>query len=172
VPIFYSKFLLLKKLKAVLSPEIEQKIAEICENHGAHLVGAALRGGTLRRRLEIYIDSETGVTHNHCHDVSRAIDDAFENTDFIDSVEHIDVSSPGADAPLKFSWQYIKHEGRTLEGILKDGTAFKGKILGSDENAVTIEPDVDKKTLKRHQKPEPLALSFSDIETAKIALKW
>jgi len=159
-------------LKSAIDDEILQKIADICENHGVHIVEASLRGGASRRRLEIFIDSETGITHNHCHDISRAIDDAFENTDFIDSVEHIDVSSPGADSPLKFSWQYVKHAGRTLEGVLKNGTAFKGKILSSDDAAVTIEPEVDKRTLKRHQKPEPQIVPFSEIDLAKIALKW
>lgn len=159
-------------MKAVIDEEVLQKITQICEEKGVHIIEAALRGGASRRRLEIFIDSETGVTHTHCHEISRAIDNAFENTDFIDSVEHIDVSSPGADSPLKFGWQYTKHTGRTLEGVLKTGTAFKGKILSSDADAVTIEPEVDKKTLKRHQKPEPQILPFNEIKSANIALKW
>ncbi|MES2766870.1 MAG: hypothetical protein V4642_13430, partial [Bacteroidota bacterium] len=157
-------------MKTAIDEEILQKITSICEEKGVHIVEASLRGNPMKQRLELFIDSEDGVTHTHCHAISRAIDDAFENTDFIDSVEHIDVSSPGADSPLKFSWQYVKHAGRTLEGSLKNGTAFKGKILSSDSNAVTISPEVDKKTLKRHQKPEPQILPFADIDYSDLTI--
>ncbi|HYF04487.1 MAG TPA: hypothetical protein VEC36_13980 [Patescibacteria group bacterium] len=155
-----------------IEENILETIRQTCEENGVHLVSAALRGGSTRQRLEIFIDSENGVTHENCQNVSHALDEKFENTDFIDAIQHIDVSSPGADSPLLFSWQYKKHTGRTLEGVLKNGTAFKGKILESDDVAVTIEPEVDKKTLKRHQKPEPIPLPFDEIKKAQIVLNF
>ena len=66
----------------------------------------------------IYVDGDNGVTIDDCIELSRAIESRLDRDeeDFA-----LDVSSAGADQPLKLTRQMVKNIGREVEAMTFDG---------------------------------------------------
>ena len=105
-------------MKLSLPDHIHEQIQELCRQNEVHLLEAVLRGSPQKMLLEIFIDSETGILHSHCKNIGKSLNDISETDEFLAKVTQIEVSSPGADQPLQYEWQYPKHIGRTLECTL------------------------------------------------------
>ena len=83
------------------------------------------------------------------------------------------MASAGLDNPLKLHRQYVKNVGRFLAVTTTDGEKTTGKLLEVTDNDITILPD----NTPRRKKQEPEAdntktISFDDIQTAKIIVKF
>ena len=164
-----------KHNKIPVPAEVQHFIKECCEEQNVHLIETYLRGNTPRQILEVFIDSENGVTHEDCKIISDIIDAKFEETDFMDSVASVEVSSPGADRPLEYRWQYRKHIDRMLESKLKDGSTVKGKLISVDDHGFTLKLDLTKKEIqeaKKNKMPLERTISFDDVAESRIVLKW
>ena len=80
----------------------------------------------------------------------------------------MEISSPGLDEPLKLRRQYLKNIGRYVEIILKSGIKKEGKLISADKEIVIEEEKGSKK------KKEVIlhSLTYDDIKTTKIKIKW
>jgi ribosome maturation factor RimP len=82
----------------------------------------------------------SGVTVEDCSTVSRQLTRVFtvENIDY----DHLEVSSPGMDRPLKTPADYVRFTGHELQMKLRipEGTQrnFSGVILGLVENRLRL----------------------------------
>ncbi|MCX6168841.1 MAG: hypothetical protein NTX65_05855 [Ignavibacteriales bacterium] len=117
--------------------QINNRIEEIVKAHGFILVDLVLRGDNHLRIIEVFIDGEKGITAVDCANVSRDLNEVIELENLAGSNYRLDVSSPGAERPLKFLIQYIKHINRKFEiEYLEDGekklTAKLIRIEGED----------------------------------------
>ena len=83
--------------------------------HGAEVIEIILRGDPTRRVIELFVDSEAGVSLHLCQEISKSLIQEIEKSALAVGSYRLDVSSPGIDRPLKFPWQYRKHTGRTME---------------------------------------------------------
>ncbi|MDH4320503.1 MAG: ribosome maturation factor RimP [Desulfobulbaceae bacterium] len=93
--------------------------------------------------LRLIIDCATGVSLDHCADVSRAVSDLLDVEDMVGHAYRLEVSSPGLDRPLRNLRDYQRCLGRkakltTREPIGVYGSAVVGVIEAADETAVTI----------------------------------
>jgi ribosome maturation factor RimP len=124
-------------------------------------------------KIEVFIDGDKGLGITDCVELSRHIEKSLDRTieDF-----SLEVSSPGATAPLKLSRQYLKHVGRDLELKLNDGSLFTGTLVevGKDGNLLL-------ETTTRE--PKPLGkgkvnvtrqhnIQLQNIKESKIKLKF
>jgi ribosome maturation factor RimP len=115
-------------------------------------------------RIYVDIDGDNGVTIDDCIELSRAIESQLDRDeeDFA-----LDVSSPGADQPLKLTRQYRKNVGRDLEVVTIDGERAEGTLEdASDEGIVLRTPGTKKKA------PETLRFAYRDIKSAKVAIRF
>jgi ribosome maturation factor RimP len=80
---------------------------------------------TPQNRITIVIDSIKGVTIDDCVLVNRYVE---ERLDRESEVFHLEVSSPGADQPLKIREQYLKHRGRKMQIELLTGKQLTGTL--------------------------------------------
>jgi ribosome maturation factor RimP len=118
-------------------------------------------------RLDVSIDAPLGITHEHCRAVSRGIEDRLNEDDFYDRLQAVDVSSPGAETPVRFLWQLTKHVGRAVRVIRADGSVVEGTLLRADETGLDVQP----KTKERSKQPEPPAsIPASDIKEARTII--
>jgi len=149
-------------------PEIGVVIEEACKLAGVALIEVHVRGADRQLRMEITVDGLAGVTHEHCRAVSRALDERLETDDFYGRLRAVDVSSPGADAPVKFLWQLTKSIGRTVSCTLNNGNKVEGKLESvSDESlALLVTPKSKKET------PSSQKLEWADITNANVVLKF
>ena len=93
--------------------------------------------------LRLYIDKEGGVSIDDCEAVSRPLSDTLDEADPIEGSYTFEVSSAGAERPLKRPSDFERFLGSPVTVRLyqnRDGRKeFAGTLRGYDDGAVTIE---------------------------------
>ena len=93
--------------------------------------------------LRIYIDKEGGVSINDCEAVSRPLSDALDEADPIEGSYVLEVSSAGADRPLKKPEHFAAFLGAEVEVRLYRAMEGRkdhvGTLTGYENGDVTIE---------------------------------
>lgn len=141
-------------------------IEEACSMADVTLIHAQVRGNERQMRLEVTIDNVSGVTHEHCRAVSRTLDDRLGSDDFYGRLRAVEVSSPGADAPVVYLWQLKKSVGRTIECKLIDGTSIEGKLNLMTETELVLTPIAGTKK----GASSPVSIPFGSILQARVVL--
>ena len=146
---------------------IEQKIMALIDPDPENfLVEVKIRPGN---NIKIFVDADHGISIDKLAQYNRSLyrqieeSGLFPNNDF-----SMEISSPGLDEPLKLRRQYLKNIGRYVEIILKSGIKKEGKLISADKEIVIEEEKGNKK------KKEVIlhSLSYDDIKTTKIKIKW
>ena len=92
--------------------------------------------------LRIYIDKEDGVDILDCENVSRQVSDLLDEADPIEGSYTLEVSSAGAERPLKRPGDYERFMGSRVAVKLykaKNGRKeFAGVLAGYENGNVTI----------------------------------
>ena len=117
-------------------------------------------------RIYIFIDGDHGVTISDCVELSRFIESQFdrETEDF-----ELNVSSFGADHPIRIPRQYIKNIGRSMQVKLSEENIITGKLEAVDDKGITLVTTGDK---KKKLPPETLNLHFEDIIESKVIISF
>ena len=128
-------------------------------------------GGDRSRKIQVLIDGDKGVTVDQCSKISRSISKVVDDEEFEADPFILEVSSPGADEPLKNKRQYNKHIGRKLL-IETEANTAEYKLLEVKEDHIVCAPVLDKKQKKNKVKAEPVDIRFSDIITSTVVLSF
>ena len=80
------------------------------KQHGAEVIDLVVRGDRMHRVIELFVDSEGGVTLDLCQEISKSLVQEIEKNKTLAGTYRLDVSSPGLDRPLKFPWQYLDEQ--------------------------------------------------------------
>jgi ribosome maturation factor RimP len=123
--------------------QIEAIAGPIIEKHGAFLTELVLRGELRSKVLEVYVDTDAGITIDVCTTVSRELSEALDAQDIIPGAYRLDVSSPDLSRPIRVLRQYKKNTGRVLSVTFVDGgteLTIEGKAEAADEAGLTIRP--------------------------------
>lgn len=148
--------------------DVRAAIEEACVEAGVTLIELILRGQLKQLVMEVLIDAVDGVTHDHCTAVSRGIDARLEGGEFYDRLRAVDVSSPGADAPVKYLWQLTKSVGRTVRVTTTAGQVTEGQLIRVDDDALEVQPNTKSKKLP----VESVVVKATEIKEAKVVLKF
>lgn len=95
-----------------------------------------------KNKLEVFIDSDTGINLSQCQEFSRYIESFIEEEQWLPEDYTIEVSSPGLSRPLTMERQYKKNIGRQLAIELKEGTKKEGILLSADESTCSLEENI------------------------------
>ncbi|WP_295813248.1 ribosome maturation factor RimP [uncultured Nitratireductor sp.] len=99
-------------------------------------------GATLQIMAE---RSDGSMTVEDCEEVSRALSPVLDVEDPIDTAYQLEISSPGIDRPLVRKADFAAAAGHLVKietAILLEGRKrFRGFVVESDEETVTIEPE-------------------------------
>ena len=117
-------------------------------------------------RIYIFIDGDHGVKISDCVELSRHIESQYdrETVDF-----ELNVSSSGADQPIRLPRQYLKNIGRSLQVKLSEENIITGKLEAMDEKGITIVTQGDK---KNKTVPVTLKLTFEEIVESKVVISF
>jgi ribosome maturation factor RimP len=92
--------------------------------------------------LRVFIDAPTGVTLNHCSDVSRELGNYLDVEDCIDHAYHLEVSSPGLERPLRSIDDFVRFLGKQarvkLHNQLEEGKIVEGIIEAVREDLIYL----------------------------------
>ncbi|MGG3561782.1 ribosome maturation factor RimP [Neobacillus rhizosphaerae] len=117
--------------------------------------------------LRVYIDKDTGVDIEDCGLVSERLSEKLDELDPIPHNYFLEVSSPGAERPLKKEKDFEKAIGKnvfvkTYEPI--DGEkGFEGKLLEFDGQQLKIEVKI--KTRKKS-----IDIPYEKVASARLAV--
>lgn len=81
--------------------------------------------------LRVYIDCESGVSLDHCSDVSRELGRYLDVEDFIENAYHLEISSPGLERPLRSIQDFIRFCGKSAKVKLHDALDGRKTLEGT-----------------------------------------
>jgi|WetSurMetagenome_2_1015567.scaffolds.fasta_scaffold484773_1 ribosome maturation factor RimP len=128
-----------------LKGQLEQLIVPILDGEGFELVELKLARFRKNYRLQIFIDSDNGVTLDACARISNLIGTALDLSEMIDIKYTLEISSPGLDRPLHSEKEFRRRIGREIEiEMMVDNKAqlIRGTLTGV-ENAKLLLSDTD-----------------------------
>ncbi|MBN1446853.1 MAG: hypothetical protein JXA28_02895 [Bacteroidetes bacterium] len=111
--------------------------------HGGEvrLVDLHFSAGGRKRLLEVFVDTEHGVTADELAEVSRKLEEAIETRGLVAESYTLVVSSPGLDRPVRFPWQYRRHLGRSVSVLYRQSDQrmeHLGEIVDVDEEQLLL----------------------------------
>ncbi|MCS0652345.1 MAG: ribosome maturation factor RimP [Bacillota bacterium] len=117
--------------------------------------------------LRVFIDKETGVDIEECGMVSERLSEKLDAEDPIPYNYFLEVSSPGAERPLKKDSDFNKAVGKnvyikTYEPIDGEKT-FEGVLTQFDGETVTVEVKI--KTRKKN-----IEIPYEKVANARLAV--
>jgi ribosome maturation factor RimP len=121
-------------------------------------------------KIQVFIDGPKGILVSDCVGLSRHIEASLdrEQEDF-----ELEVSSPGADAPIKVPGQYEKNIGRTLRVIDQDGAEYIGRLASIQSETITLEPAKSQgKNKQKKTNTEPVTLELAKVKQASVILSF
>ena len=93
--------------------------------------------------LRVYIDKAGGVSIDDCEAVSRPLSDLLDEADPIEGSYTFEVSSAGADRPLKKPEHFAEFQGEEVEVTLyrpsEGRKEFVGALKGYEDGNVTLD---------------------------------
>lgn len=148
---------------------VEELVTPILTENGLELVDIEYVKEGKNWFLRVYIDKDNGIDIEECGIVSERLS---EKLDALDPIPHnyfLEVSSPGAERPLKKEKDYQRAIGKNV--FIKTYEPFDGEkafegIL-TDYNGETVTVDVKIKTRKK-----TVVLPFDKIASARLAVTF
>ena len=139
---------------------LRTEIHALVRAEGAHLIELESRTQGRKLHLDIYVDTEEGITADELAKLSRVLGEQLDERDLIEESYTLVLSSPGLDRPLRFPGQYRRHTGRTIQVSFRSGEEER-KLEGTisevtDEQIIVTEGEGLR------------AIPFDDIGHAKI----
>lgn len=152
-----------------LSNVIAGLVEQFIDNDEIFLVDVNLKGKVGNQKIQVFIDGDQLVDISECSKISRKLSNELEEQDIIEGRYILEVSSPGADKPLKLIRQYAKHVGRELEVMTKENKKYQGVLLDIIDGK--IELSVKSGKVKKELDSETLKVPFEEIEHSKVVIR-
>jgi ribosome maturation factor RimP len=125
-----------------VSPRIRQLSEEVVHAHEAFLVDLSFRGERHSKVLEVFADTDAGITADECAAISRDLSTRLDHENLIQGRYNLVVSSPGLDRPLKLIRQYRKNIGRDLKVRYRsegDVRTVVGRLVEAGEDSIVLQ---------------------------------
>ncbi len=148
---------------------LERAAIRMAEEAGLEYVDTELVKEPSGKFLRIYVDKEGGITLNELEAFHRSL---LKLTDDID-YDYMEVSSPGADRPLKTERDFAKAMGKVVEVKLYKPLDGKkqlfGELTGFENGVITVK--IDEAEYKLEQKSVALIRPFVDVDKELLESK-
>lgn len=130
-----------KKVISTCYPLAEKIVSEL----GYVLVDIEYKKQATGMVLELFIDSENGITLDDCEKVSKAMDEPLDELNPTNDESYtLNVSSLGLDRPLTTEYQFNKYKGEQVEiKFYQPLKPYNKKVMVSeliswDEKSITV----------------------------------
>lgn len=124
--------------------EIAELIRPGVESRGLFLEDVSLTRAGKHSVLRVTIDLPDGpgnVDSEQLADATRVVSAALDESDPISGAYTLEVSTPGAERKLTEPRHFIRAQGRLAKVVLKSGEALTGRVMGVEDDNVTLALD-------------------------------
>ena len=146
---------------------VEELLTDILEQEQLELVDIEYVKEGKSWFLRVFIDKENGVDIEDCGLVSEKLGEKLDAIDPIPQNYFLEVSSPGAERPLKKPQEFLRAVGKhvnikTYEPI-EGSKEFEGTLLSYDEKEITL-------SIKIKTRTKEITLPTEKIAKARLAV--
>ncbi|MDD9270326.1 ribosome maturation factor RimP [Paenibacillus sp. GCM10023248] len=149
--------------QAHIKSVIEDMLKDYMEQNGFELVDVEYVKEGSNWFLRVYADKEGGIDIDDCGRISEFLSTQLDQKDPIPDAYFLEVSSPGAERPLKKVQDYYKavnsHVFVTTYEQIEGAKEFEGLLLSFDEQDLVIEIGKKKVTIP-----------FTKVASARLAI--
>lgn len=143
---------------------VEDLLAPILEEMNLELVDIEYKKEGSNWFLRVFIDNESGnIDIDDCGSVSERLSEKLDEIDPIPTAYFLEVSSPGAERPLRKESDFRKAVGKhvhiTTKQPIAGATLFEGELVAFENGSLTV-----KEAKATH------VISLDQIETARMAI--
>lgn len=145
--------------------KLEEIVQTVVAARNAFLVEMKERKEGGRRIIQVFVDTDDGITIAQCAEISRELGAELDAQNTISESYELEVSSPGIEKPLKLLRQYKKNLGRKFKVQWMHGDEqqiLRGTLASIDGEILTLVND----------KQEKVSLEFSKIIESIEELPW
>ena len=148
-------------------PSIKELIEPTLKHMGYELYSLE-QSGHSGRTLRISIDHADPIKIEDCEKVSRVAGPLIEHANLIDGPYNLEVSSPGAERPLRNHGEYERFNGKRVNIRYRSGdadTVVEGQLVGVDGAGIAVQA-----LGVRGRAPVVLHIAWSDVVAGRLAV--
>jgi ribosome maturation factor RimP len=148
-----------------LQQKIEEIAAPVIITIDAFLVDIQIVHRERQKVLQLFVDTDAGITIGQCTELNRKIGEALELQNIVPDSYVLEVSSPDITKPLKLLRQYRKNIGRQFRvRYRKDSSVVESiaRLDGIEADTITFVTKND----------ETCKISFNEIIESIEELPW
>lgn len=150
-----------------ITETVEQLVLPILEDKELQLIDIQFKKEGSQWFLRVYIDKAGGVDIEDCGLVSEALSTELDQHDPIPQAYFLEVSSPGAERPLKkavdISASIGKYVHISLYEPVEEQKTFEGKLIAFDGEQLTIE-------IKIKTRVKKISIPYTKVAKARLAV--
>jgi ribosome maturation factor RimP len=146
-------------LKELLEPTL---------NHMGYELYSLDQSGSAGRTLRVSIDHAEPISIEDCERVSRVVGPLVDHSDLINGPYDLEVSSPGAERPLRNHQEYERFNGRRVNIRYRTGesdTVVEGQLVAVDAAGIAVQA-----LGARGRAPVIVHISWSDVVAGRLAV--
>lgn len=146
-------------LKELLEPTL---------NHMGYELYSLDQSGSGGRTLRVSIDHAEPITIEDCERVSRVIGPLVDHSDMINGPYDLEVSSPGAERPLRNHQEYGRFNGKRVNIRYRTGeseTVVEGQLVAVDAAGIAVQA-----LGARGRTPVIVHIAWSDVVAGRLAV--
>ena len=126
------------------------------------------QSGQSGRTLRISIDHAEPIKIEDCEKVSRVAGPLIDHSNLIDGPYNLEVSSPGAERPLRDHADYERFNGKRVNIRYRSGaadTVVEGQLVAVDGAGIAVQAHG-----ARGRAPVVLHIAWSDVVAGRLAV--
>jgi len=137
--------------------------APLAEVEQVELLDVEVKGQRGGRIVRLTADADGGLDIDRIAAVSRSVGDALD--DLIDGAYTLEVTSPGADRPLKTARDFARNVGRDIRVQRTAGSDGPGEVVGKLV-------DASDESITLNVKGRSTTVGLAEIDHGKVVLPW
>jgi len=145
-----------------------KELLEPTLNHMGYELYSIDQSGQSGRTLRISIDHNDPITIEDCERVSRVAGPLLDHADLIHGPYDLEVSSPGAERPLRSRNDYARFHGKRVNIRYRSGEAdgvVEGQLIAVDAAGIAVQaPGV------RGRAPVITHIGWEDVVAGRLAV--
>lgn len=148
-------------LKELLEPTV---------NHMGYELYSLDQSGQSGRTLRISIDHNEPITIDDCERVSKVAGPLIERSNLIEGPYELEVSSPGAERPLRNQHDYERFNGKRVNIRYRSGeadTVIEGQLVAVDAAGIAVQA-----LAQRGRAPVIVHIAWSDVVAGRLAVAF
>ena len=130
-------------LKTEQFEAVRNEAGQVAGRNNAFVVDIALRGDRGSALIQVFVETDKGVTVDECAKISRELVQTLDDKNVISGRYRLEVSSPGLDRPFTSFKQYTRNVGRQLRIVkISNGIQVSGRLQAASDLSIELQtPD-------------------------------